>query len=78
VKVRCRSGFDTEISTIRHRFVAGVVLTGRMSVRRHPGGAEAEPARPAGLRIAVVTETYPPEINGVAGTVARLVEGFLG
>ena len=49
-----------------------------MSVRRHPGGAEAEPARPAGLRIAVVTETYPPEINGVAGTVARLVEGFLG
>ena len=49
-----------------------------MSVRRHPGGAAAEPARPAGLRIAVVTETYPPEINGVAGTVARLVEGFLG
>lgn len=28
------------------------------------------------LRIALVTETYPPEINGVAGTVARLVEGL--
>ena len=29
------------------------------------------------LRIAVVTETYPPEINGVAMTVARLVQGLV-
>lgn len=29
------------------------------------------------LRIAVVTETYPPEINGVAVTVARAVKGLL-
>ncbi|MBM3850994.1 MAG: glycosyltransferase family 4 protein, partial [Verrucomicrobia bacterium] len=29
------------------------------------------------MRISLVTETYPPEINGVAVTVARLVEGFL-
>jgi glycosyltransferase involved in cell wall biosynthesis len=28
------------------------------------------------LRIAVVTETYPPEVNGVAMTVARLIEGL--
>jgi glycosyltransferase involved in cell wall biosynthesis len=28
------------------------------------------------LRLAVVTETYPPEINGVAATVARLVNGL--
>lgn len=28
------------------------------------------------LRIGVVTETYPPEINGVAFTVARWVEGL--
>jgi glycosyltransferase involved in cell wall biosynthesis len=28
------------------------------------------------LRVAVVTETYPPEINGVAGTIARVVEGL--
>jgi hypothetical protein len=28
------------------------------------------------LRVAVVTETYPPEINGVAMTVARLVNGL--
>lgn len=29
------------------------------------------------LRLAVVTETYPPEVNGVALTVARLIEGLL-
>lgn len=28
------------------------------------------------LRIAVVTETYPPEINGVAMTISRIVEGL--
>ena len=28
------------------------------------------------LRIAVVTETYPPEVNGVAMTLARLVDGL--
>ena len=28
------------------------------------------------LRIALVTETYPPEVNGVALTVARVVEGL--
>ncbi|MFN7753253.1 MAG: glycosyltransferase family 4 protein [Pseudomonadota bacterium] len=33
------------------------------------------PARNRALRIAVVTETYPPEVNGVALTLARLVEG---
>jgi len=29
------------------------------------------------LRIACVTETYPPEVNGVASTLARFVEGLL-
>ncbi|MDE2372219.1 MAG: glycosyltransferase family 1 protein [Burkholderiales bacterium] len=28
------------------------------------------------LRIATVTETYPPEVNGVAATAARVVEGL--
>lgn len=28
------------------------------------------------LRVAVVTETYPPEVNGVAMTVARTVQGL--
>ena len=26
--------------------------------------------------ICIVTETYPPEVNGVAMTLARLVEGL--
>ena len=30
------------------------------------------------LRIAFVTETYPPEVNGVAMSVARIVEGLRG
>ncbi len=29
------------------------------------------------LRVAVVTETYPPEVNGVSTTIARVVEGLL-
>ena len=28
------------------------------------------------LRIAVVTETYPPEINGVAMTISRMIQGL--
>ncbi len=30
-----------------------------------------------GLRIAIVTETFPPEVNGVAMTLGRIVEGLL-
>ncbi len=36
---------------------------------------ELPPARPS-LRIALVTETYPPEVNGVALTLARMAEGL--
>src|SRR6185369_11201600 len=28
------------------------------------------------LRVAVVTETYPPEVNGVAMTISRMVAGL--
>lgn len=34
------------------------------------------PAAHRSLRISIVTETYPPEINGVASTLARVVEGL--
>ncbi len=34
------------------------------------------PAARRSLRIAFVTETYPPEVNGVAMTMARIVEGM--
>lgn len=36
---------------------------------------ELSPAR-AALRVAVVTETYPPEVNGVAMTLERMVGGL--
>jgi glycosyltransferase involved in cell wall biosynthesis len=36
---------------------------------------QAAPAAPQ-LRVAVVTETYPPEVNGVAMTIGRMVEGL--
>lgn len=43
-----------------------------------PAGPDTAPTSPSqsALRVAVVTETYPPEINGVAMTVARLVNGL--
>lgn len=34
------------------------------------------PSRTGNLRVAIVTETYPPEINGVAMTISRMVEGL--
>ncbi len=37
---------------------------------------EQLPARRRSLRVAVVTETYPPEVNGVALSLARFVEGL--
>lgn len=43
-----------------------------MDAQRIPGGARES------LRIALVTETYLPEVNGVALTLARLVDGLRG
>jgi glycosyltransferase involved in cell wall biosynthesis len=40
-------------------------------------GAGASQAPPRRLRIAVVTETYPPEINGVARTIGLTVDWLL-
>ena len=37
---------------------------------------DIQPGLQRPLRIACVTETYPPEVNGVAMTVARLVQGL--
>jgi len=36
------------------------------------------PAARQSLRVAVVTETYPPEVNGVAATIASFVHGLRG
>ena len=40
--------------------------------------SSADPLCIAPMRIAVVTETYPPEINGVANTMLQLVTGLAG
>jgi glycosyltransferase involved in cell wall biosynthesis len=37
---------------------------------------ENHPPQQRSLRVAVVTETYPPEVNGVAHTLQHLVEGL--
>jgi glycosyltransferase involved in cell wall biosynthesis len=37
---------------------------------------EKLPVQRPHLRVAVVTETYPPEVNGVAMTIGRMVEGL--
>jgi len=41
------------------------------------GDLRALAARTRPLRVAVVTETYPPEINGVAMTLGHLVRGLM-
>jgi glycosyltransferase involved in cell wall biosynthesis len=38
---------------------------------------ESFASKPASLRIAVVTETFAPEVNGVAMTLGRVVDGLL-
>lgn len=38
---------------------------------------ESFPAQPAKLRVAIVTETFPPEVNGVAMTWGNLVNGLI-
>ncbi|MGE5525821.1 MAG: glycosyltransferase family 4 protein [Rhodospirillaceae bacterium] len=37
----------------------------------------AAPDPPGRLRVSIVTETYPPEVNGVAMTVGRMVHGLI-
>lgn len=41
-----------------------------------PPAFDAARTRRRRLRVAVVTETYPPEVNGVAVTLARIVQGL--
>lgn len=41
-----------------------------------PARVEHEPGRRDPMRVAVVTETYPPEVNGVSITAAHFIEGL--
>jgi glycosyltransferase involved in cell wall biosynthesis len=40
--------------------------------------AQTAVMNPTALQITLISETYPPEINGVANTLGRLVEGLRG
>ncbi|MFH1495457.1 MAG: glycosyltransferase family 1 protein [Pseudomonadota bacterium] len=42
-----------------------------------PGLLLDHPSSGPALRVAVVTETYPPEVNGVAMTAQRMVQGLI-
>ena len=47
-------------------------------MRSDPILFEQLPVGRKSLRIAVVTETYPPEVNGVAMTLGHFVSGLHG
>jgi glycosyltransferase involved in cell wall biosynthesis len=55
----------------------GVASMRRMDELHHDGGIAGAAARRP-LRIAVVTETYPPEVNGVSVSLARVVDALRG
>jgi glycosyltransferase involved in cell wall biosynthesis len=58
----------TVISVRHHQCMKRDVIDGLL--------VESLPALPRSRRVAMVTETYPPEINGVAMSMARLVNGL--
>ena len=58
----------TRNDTVIHRLCAASTLPRMVAPPRH------EPL----LNVAVVTETFPPEVNGVAMTLGRMVDGLLG
>ncbi|MDZ7590356.1 MAG: glycosyltransferase family 1 protein [Rubrivivax sp.] len=41
-----------------------------------PSSCGSDSPQPRRLRVAVVSETYPPEVNGVAATISRVVTGL--
>lgn len=43
----------------------------------YPANPISYPSAPRQLRVCMVTETYPPEVNGVAMTLERMVRGLL-
>jgi glycosyltransferase involved in cell wall biosynthesis len=60
-----------------HQAVAIGVQHGLMDLSDMQSIEASKPAADRrSLRLAVVTETYPPEVNGVALTLARVVEGL--
>ena len=59
-----------------HTHVASLLHHDRMRAGRLPISFEQLAGARRCLRIAAVTETYPPEVNGVSITVARFIDGL--
>ena len=73
-----RLRIDTEITFFCHRKVVLKRWSLRALQTMHLTSLEGSiPLARHRFHVALVTETYPPEINGVAITVARVVEGLL-
>jgi len=51
-------------------------MVGMTGLQAPPIVVDDFPVQRRSLRVAVVTETYPPEVNGVARTIACVVEGL--
>mgnify|MGYP000334835732 CR=1 FL=1 len=58
-----------------HKTVAMARHSGTMKTEAHILVERISATRPP-LNIAVVTETYPPDINGVAHTLSKIVDGL--
>ena len=76
VNTRFHDGVGTIILSERHRAVAGRGQNRAMTLDARDELPPSTRTVHDHLRIAVVTETYPPEVNGVAGTVAQIVGGL--
>src|SRR3954451_23830579 len=55
-------------TTFRHPFAPRSAIRGRVHGRRPHGH---------GMRIAIITESFPPDVNGVAHSVVRVAEHLL-
>lgn len=75
-----RAAARPRLTQKRNRAVIGVMYWPAMLCRvkaAEPIIVESFAAVPASLRVALVTETFPPEVNGVAMTWGNLVNGLL-
>lgn len=70
---------ETAVTGRCHQTVSNGRQHRAMSTVKRPSDSftvESLAAPRRSLRIACVTETYPPEVNGVAGTLARMIQGL--
>lgn len=80
--VLCKSSRTVTVLLHKPRSIRGMPLASAIAIADAiaPEGLVIDnyPAAQRSLRVAFVSETYPPEVNGVAMTVARIVRGMHG